>query len=166
MRNALAGCEKAWADLFRMHYHRVYAFAFRSGLSAEDAEDAAQEVFVKAARYLETFKGDSAFKNWLYGIAHHAVMDLLRKRGRREVLLERLHENDTTSKCSAAAKHTEVGDVLGQLPDDLRMAVVLIYYEGKTHKEASKIMDCAETTVSWRIYIAKKRLRKLLEKRG
>jgi RNA polymerase sigma-70 factor (ECF subfamily) len=59
---------------------------------------------------------------------------------------------------------SEVGDALASLPASLREAVVLVYFEGLNHAEAARVLGCAETTVSWRLFRAKRQLKALLSR--
>ena len=56
-----------------------------------------------------------------------------------------------------------VHEALGSLADELRQAIVLVYYEGMNHAQAARICACAETTISWRVFMAKRKLKKLLQ---
>lgn len=165
---ALSGEESAFAALFHRHYAAIHAFAYRLALCAGEADDIAQDTFVQAARALPGFRRDASFKNWLYTIATNRARDLLRRRVRQARLgqqisvlaaesadLEREHE-------SSSAAHAAVREALAALSPEQREAVALVYFEGLNHAEAARVLDCAESTVSWRIFRAKQRLKKLL----
>lgn len=165
---ALSGEESAFAALFHRHYAAIHAFAYRLALCAGEADDIAQDTFVQAARALPGFRRDTSFKNWLYTIATNRARDLLRRRVRQARLdeqisvlaakpanLEREHEN-------TSAAHAAVREALAALPLDHREAINLVYYENLNHAEAARILGCAESTVSWRLFRAKSKLRKTL----
>jgi RNA polymerase sigma-70 factor (ECF subfamily) len=84
--HAAAGNGDAFTELFNRYYPMIHAFAFRNMLESSDAEDIAQETFIKAARSIGGFRGDSSFKNWLYRIALNLCRDLSYKRQNRESL--------------------------------------------------------------------------------
>lgn len=160
------GDASAFTTLFERHYPAIHSFAYRLSLCPAEADDIAQETFVQAARALATFRGDSSFKNWLYTIATNKSRDRFRQRARRAHLGEQLAVLATTDGGPAApeasAAHAAVRDALANLSPDLREAVALVYYEGLNHAEAARVLGCAESTVSWRIFRAKNKLKKAL----
>ncbi len=170
------GDASAFTTLFERHYPAIHAFAYRLSLCPAEADDIAQETFVQAARALATFRGDSSFKNWLYSIATNKSRDRFRQRARRARLGEQLStlgagDDPPASLATAAAHasdsaatraHAAVRDALADLSPELREAVALVYYEGLNHAEAARVLGCAESTVSWRIFRAKHKLKKAL----
>lgn len=158
---AAKGDADAFAELFRRYYPMIHAFAYRLSLCASDAEDIAQEAFIKAARGLASFRRESSFKNWLYRIAVHATEDLRRRNARHARVTGEVAAE--TAEAGRPQDHSLLEEALAALVEDLRRATVLVYYEGMNHAEAARILGCAETTVSWRVFQAKRRLRKALE---
>jgi len=161
--DAIQGSPDAFSLLFHRHYPMIHAFAYRLSLCSGEAADIAQDTFIQAARSLGAFRGQSSFKNWLYAIAANKSRDRHRQRMRRDRLARewaalREAEGEPDDFPGAAA----VREALATLEPDLREAVALVYYEGLTHAEAARILGCAETTVSWRIFRAKQKLRKQL----
>lgn len=173
---ASLGDSSAFAALFERHYPAIHAFGYRLSLCPAEADDIAQETFVQAARALATFRGDSSFKNWLYTIATNKSRDRFRQRARHARLGEQLSalgagDDPPASLATAAAHasdsaatraHAAVRDALADLSPELREAVALVYYEGLNHAEAARVLGCAESTVSWRIFRAKHKLKKAL----
>jgi RNA polymerase sigma-70 factor, ECF subfamily len=161
---AASGDEHAFALLFDHYYNRIRAFAFRIVLDASVAEDVTQESFIRAARGIRGLQDSSTFQAWLYRICSNTARDALRAK--------RSHE----AKLEFAARHLEIsrdgrnGDAAGEralhlmqsLPPEQREAVALVFLEECTHAEAARLLGCAESTVSWRIHLAKRRLRKLV----
>jgi len=130
-----------------------------------DAEDVAQETFIKAARSLGQFGGRSSFKNWLYSIAMNTLRDKRRSALREEKTREAfIRESAVTA--GETDQREAVAEVLESLPTDLRDAVTLVYIEGLNHREAAKVLGCAETTVSWRLFRAKGLLRRRAHSSG
>ena len=150
--------------LFHRHYSAIHAFAYRLSLSRADADDIAQATFVQAARALGSFRGDASFKNWLYTIAANRSRDFHRQRVRKARLSDELAVlaavEDGPGEPDEA--HEEVRLALAKLSADQRAAVALVYYEGLNHAEAARTLECAESTVSWRIFRAKQKLKHLL----
>ena len=158
---AANGCVESVGALFDRYYPMIHAFAYRLTFSQHDAEDIAQETFINAARSLATFRRDASFKNWLYKIATNRHCDFVRRQRRQENVP--LTE-DIVEHADETADFTALHQALDALPDDWRRAVTLVYYEERSHAETAKILGCAETTVSWRIFRAKRQLKKHLQR--
>ena len=164
---AVSGSANAFSELFNFYYPMIHAFAYRLSLCPGEASDIAQDTFIQAARSLGGFRREASFKNWLYAIAANKSRDRHRSRVRqervvREWSLLQSHDGDETGQSGVAA----VREALAGLPLDMREAVTLIYYEGMNHADAARILGCAETTVSWRIFRAKQKLKKQLRPRA
>lgn len=159
---ACAGCESAFTELFHRHYQAVHTFVFRLCLDITGAEDITQEVFIKTARALPSFRREALFKSWLYRIAVNTARDYIRRKiGEKQAAAE-LAAVVRENASERAADMEPVRMALASLPEEMRHAVVLIYYEGMNHAQAACILGCAETTVSWRIFRAKRKLKTLL----
>jgi len=165
--NARSGDAQSFEILFDRYYAMIHAFAYRVCLVETEADDIAQETFIRAARGISNFRGTASFKNWLYRIAHNALIDWGKKAKRhRDKQVDFAAELDTRAQ-ARTPDYADIHFALKQLSPDLREAVALVYFEEMNHREAADAMDCAETTVSWRIFQAKRALKKLLkEKEG
>lgn len=160
--SASNGDATAFATLFDRYHDMIRAFAYRLCLTQSDAQDIAQETFIKAARSLASFRGGSSFRAWLYRIATNTGRDWLRGKMRAEKLDAAL-ANETPYE-EAAEGNPAVAEALRALPENFREAIVLTFYEGMNHAEAARVLGCAETTVSWRVFRAKRKLRQLLSR--
>ncbi len=161
---AKAGDQQAFADLFHHYYPMIHAYAYRLCLRPADAQDIAQETFIKAARALCSYEPEMPFRHWLYRICTNTARDWMRSHGRRQQM-----EDAATAraKLDESVRHPDYEiacEALERLPDDLRMAVVLVFFEEMSHAEAAKVLGCAETTISWRIFTAKRKLKTLLRR--
>ena len=155
------GCEEAFKLLFDRYYPLIHSFVYRLCWDASRAEDIAQETFIKVARALPTFRRQSSFKSWLYQIAMNASRDWQRRDGReRQVFADFAAEEGRDS--SRPPDFEPVQAALSSLAVDQRQAIVLTFYEGLNHAEAARVLGCAETTVSWRVFRAKRTLKRLL----
>jgi RNA polymerase sigma-70 factor (ECF subfamily) len=165
---AAAGDSDAFTALFHRHYPAIHAFAYRLALCPAAADDIAQDTFVHAARALASFRRDASFKNWLFAIAANLARDLHRRRSRRaahEQHLAALAPDPAAEARDHAATdsaHAAVRDALARLSPEHREAVALVYLENLSHAEAARVLDCAETTVSWRLFRARSHLKTLL----
>ena len=165
---AQGGDAGAFSRLIERHYMLMYTVAYKWTCSREDAEDVAQEVCLKLARDLMSFKGASSFRTWLYRVAVNAAKDYIRKHSAkrkheeefvREHLVTgnpgRVEGSEEDPGISAEALLMEIR----KLPDKYREALLLVHSEGLSHKEAGEVLGCAESTVSWRVHEGKKKLK-------
>lgn len=165
---ARKGDTSGFDTLFHRHYLAIHAFAYRLTLCPAEADDITQETFVHAARSLSGYQGRSSVKNWLFAIAANRSRDRHRQRARRLRLSEQLARLssepfvDERDLAAAEAAHDAVRDALLRLTPEQREAVALVYYENLSHADAARVLGCAETTVSWRVFRAKNRLKQLL----
>ena len=163
VRSAQSGDARSFELLFDRYYDMIHAFAYRICLVEAEADDLTQEVFIRAARGLAGFRGTASFKNWLYRIAHNVKVDWGRRIARQRVgLTEFSAETDRQSQ-TRPADYGGIHSALRELSPDLREAVALVYFENLNHREAARVLGCAETTVSWRVFRAKQALKKLLD---
>jgi len=164
--SAAAGSPEAFAELFNRYHPMIHAFAYRLSLCPAEAADIAQDTFIQAARALRGFRREASFKNWLYTIAANKSRDRYRQRARRAVLADDYVKLSETLSVNVESENAEaVREALAALSLDLREAVTLVYYEGLNHREAARVSGCAETTVSWRIFRAKQKLKHALSSR-
>jgi len=163
--------ERGAYDLLVLKYqHKVVKLVMRYLRNPADAEDVAQEAFVKAYRALPQFRGDSAFYTWLYRIAINTAKNALAARERNPVSYELdLQNSDESSGMVSRLKDPEtpeglalteeirdtVNHAIEQLPEDLRTAIVLRELEGMSYEEIAASMDCPVGTVRSRIFRAR-----------
>ncbi len=173
---ALGGDREAFAALVERHYASIFRIAWKWCGDKADAEDVAQDVCIKLASAIRSYKGEAAFSSWLYRVTLNAVRDLQRARARRaEHATTFARDAAVLDGCGCGGLEPVSGDpeeelemrelwrTVRRLPDKQRDAVLLTYAEGLSHAEAARVMDCAESTVSWHVHEAKKQLKSLLE---
>ena len=159
---AIGGDREAFGRLLDRHYDLIYRVAFRILGSAADAEDVAQDVCLALVGKLGQFRGNSRFSTWLCSIAVNQCRDFLRRRKSSHVLVEKYGVQRALDEADhAATEHRSawLRDALARLDPNLREAAVLVVGEEMSHAEAAMILGCAESTVSWRMHMVKKRLR-------
>ena len=172
-----AGDKAAFDVLVRKYQHRVLKLVSRFVSDAAEAEDVAQEAFIKAYRALASFRGDSAFYTWLYRIAINTAKNALVSNRRRPVDFDldlqdpdqydrhaRLKEGDTPEGVLLTEEiRTVVERAMEQLPEDLRTAIVLRELEGLSYEEIAEAMDCPVGTVRSRIFRAREAIDRKLK---
>jgi RNA polymerase sigma-70 factor (ECF subfamily) len=156
--SAQAGDSAAFAQLFDRYYSMIHAFSYRLCLSSADADDIAQDTFVRAARALGGFRGGD-FRSWLFRIASNTSRDLRRGQMRRTRATDAMAVEVESASNVRRADLAPIHEALLKLPEEHRQAVALVYMEGMTHSEAARVLNCAETTISWRLYRARRQLR-------
>jgi len=164
--HARNGDSDAFEQLVQRHYTTVYRTGYRWCGNREDAEDIAQDVFVKVARKLATFAGRSSFKTWLYRITLNTAKDFGRKRATRRVHETSSYEETTPDHANpggeAVIAARQLVDAIDRLPPRQKAAAMLVWAEGLTHKEAAQVLSCAEATVSGHLLQARAKLKGML----
>jgi RNA polymerase sigma-70 factor (ECF subfamily) len=166
------GDPAAFEALIRTHQRMIHSLTFRMTGSLEDAEDLAQEAFIRAYRQLDSYQGTAKFSSWLYRIAVNACLNWRQRETRREQIHANWAESNDALRLepeSVAAEDApgrEVQAALMKLPAKQRAAIVLTVYDGHNHAEAAKILGCSETTVSWRVFAARRKLKRWLSAKG
>ena len=177
VRRVQAGDQSAFNLLVLKYQHRVLKLVGRFVNDPTEAEDVAQEAFLKAYRALASFRGDSAFYTWLYRIAINTAKNALVSQRRRPVDFDldlqdpdqyerqaRLKEADTPEGVLLTDEiRAVVEEAMEQLPEDLRTAIVLRELEGLSYEEIAEAMDCPVGTVRSRIFRAREAIDKKLK---
>lgn len=166
-----SGDPAAFAELVVKHQRMIHSLTFRMTGSLDDAEDLAQETFINAYRQIGSYRGLSKFSTWLYRIAINACLNWRQKESRRREMNGKWieHNGEHTNGCETPAiddRSERVHRALLKLPVKQRAAVMLTLHDGFTHAEAAEILNCSETTVSWRVFAAKRKLKHWLERGG
>ena len=174
---ARRGDLQAYDDLVRRYQERIYATIYHMTSNHEDANDLAQDSFIKAFQALKSFKGGSTFYTWLYRIAVNKTINFLKQRkNRTHMSLNDLdfnaeHDPDLMALISNKtprrdADLTELQEKLNaallKLSDSHRLVVVLHDVQGESHEDIAKIMDCNIGTVRSRLFYARQQLQSYL----
>ena len=167
----LAACRrgdpKAFEEVVRRTHKQVYTQALRLVGDRQDAEDVAQEAYLRVFRGLAGFREEAQFETWLYRIVANAAMSHLRRRGRFGDVLaepddERLEPVATQRPGDQAIDREALSGALRALPDAMRTAVVLKDVYGLSCQEIAEIDGSTEGAVKVRLHRARKRLKDLL----
>ena len=170
--------ERGAFDLLVLRYqHKVVKLVARLLRDPAEAEDVAQEAFVKAYRAIGSFRGDSAFYTWLYRIAVNTARNTMASRQRRPLDYEadlseseqsavesRMRHVDTPEAAALSEEiHSTVNSAIEALPEDLRTAIILREVEGLSYEEIAEAMDCPVGTVRSRIFRAREAIDRSLK---
>lgn len=160
--SAVAGDRASFEALIERHYDRLHRVAWRLTGSSHDAEDIVQDVCCALIGKLRFFRGDARFSTWLIGLVinachdhHRRASSLARLRQRFSVIVGLGAKPDGRDLYRA----TWLASEIARLSPEIRAAVILVAGEGLSHAETAGILGCAESTVSWRLHEARKRLR-------
>jgi RNA polymerase sigma-70 factor (ECF subfamily) len=176
------GDKTAFDLLVRKYQHKVVKLVLRYVRNPAEAEDIAQEAFIKAYRALPQFRGDSAFYTWMYRIAINTAKNSLASRDRSPIAYD-LDLNDPEESHSVQTKLQDpdtpegmalteeirliVNSAIEGLPEELKTAIVLRELDGLSYEEIAAAMECPVGTVRSRIFRAReaidKRLREVFE---
>ncbi|MCX8156544.1 MAG: sigma-70 family RNA polymerase sigma factor [Verrucomicrobiae bacterium] len=177
VRRAQRGDLEAFDQLIQRYQERIYSAIYHMTANHEDANDLAQETFIKAYRALPSFKGDATFFTWLYRIAVNKTLNYLRQRKNRVHLslndLDAQVENDPDlvalisdktprRDLNLAELQEKLNKAMLKLSDTHRMVVTLHDIQGLPHEEIARIMDCNEGTVRSRLFYARQQLQAYL----
>lgn len=164
IQQALAGDQEAFACLVKAYQTAVYNLAYRMLGNAAEAEDAAQETFLKAYTRLNTYDWERKFSSWLLAIASHHCIDRLRQR-RFALSLDELPPWRWLSSSKRpeevvirSQERDEVHQLLDQLPPHYRAAVILRYWHDLSYQEIAEATETTESAVKSTLYRARQKL--------
>jgi RNA polymerase sigma-70 factor (ECF subfamily) len=173
VRRARQGDLGAYDELVRRYQERIYATVYHMTANHEDANDIAQEAFIKAYQALKSFKGGSSFYTWVYRIAVNKTINFLKQRKNRlQMSLDDLdinaeHDPDLVALISDKTPRREVNlselqeklnAAMQKLSEPHRLVVTLHDVQGLSHEEIAEIMDCNIGTVRSRLFYARQQL--------
>ena len=173
VHRARRGDLKSYDELVKRYQERIYATIYHMTSNHEDANDLAQDSFIKAFQALGSFKGGSSFYTWLYRIAVNKTINFLKQRkNRMHMSLNDLdfnaeHDPDLMALISHKTPRRDAGlnelqeklnAALLKLSEPHRLVVVLHDVQGQSHEEIAKVMDCNIGTVRSRLFYARQQL--------
>lgn len=167
VEKAKAGDKAAFSVLIERHYGLIFRTSWKWCGVRADAEDITQNVCIKLATALHSYRGEAAFTSWLYRITLNTAKDYVKmqpsRRGREvaDEQLERFASDAPSVEASLISRCLYT--CIAALPEKLRLAVLLVCAEGLSHAQAGEILKCKEGTVSWRLSEARKQLAVCLE---
>lgn len=165
IQRALAGDQEAFACLVEAYQTAVYNLAYRMLGNAVEAEDAAQETFLRAYTRLDTYDSDRKFSSWLLAIASNYCIDRVRQRRFRWLSLDELpswrwlaSSSQPEEAVIRGEERDEVRQLLDQLPPHYRATVILRYWYDLSYQEIAEATETTESAVKSTLYRARRML--------
>jgi RNA polymerase sigma-70 factor, ECF subfamily len=177
VRRARHGDLEAYDELIRRYQERIYATIYHMTANHEDANDLAQEAFIKGFQALKSFKGGSSFYTWVYRIAVNKTINFLKQRkNKAQLSLDDIdfnaeHDPDLVALISEKTPRREIGlaelqqklnGAMQKLSEPHRLVVTLHDVQGLSHEEIAEIMGCNIGTVRSRLFYARQQLQAYL----
>ncbi len=171
IQRVLQGDRNAYALLVDRYRHLVYTLALRMLNNSEDAEEAAQDVFIKAYHALGTYNGHSKFSTWLYTITRNTCISRTRS-GKQPVLpqeeenLAKLagHDESHNLQQEQAGRKKILAHAINMLAAEEAEIITLYYIQEQTVDELSKILGLGVSNVKVKLYRARKKLKEILDR--
>lgn len=169
--NIDAGDTQAYAVLVKRYERLVFSLALRMMKNREDAEEVAQDVFVKAYQALDGFKGDAKFSSWLYRITYNRSLDMLARK-KRQPAFENTEAiaNINLDEVENVLDHMErkaqqelIQRAINQLEAEEAFIVTVYYYEEQSVTEIAEMTGLTESNIKIKLYRSRKKLFTLLQ---
>ncbi len=160
IKRVLKGNRAAFSTLVRQYQNYVFTICFRVLKNQEEAEEAAQDTFIKVHKTLVNFKEDSKFSTWLYTVAFRTAIDHSRRKKMNTDSIDKedsyLQIEDKMATPIESMESSNLKEVLSQIIQTLPpvdASIVTLFYQGeKTVKEIAKVLDLSESNVKVKLY--------------
>ena len=170
---AQAGDARAFEALVARYRKRIFALALHITGSTSEADDIAQDVFLKAYRALAEFEGRSQFFTWVYRMAVNRSLNVRRDRARRgedglddprlELAVAADAGRDPAREAELRERYGRLLRALDALPPDMRTTVILVSLQGLAYGEVAIVQKVSEGTIAWRMHEARRRLHEAMQ---
>ncbi|WP_282043050.1 RNA polymerase sigma factor [Winogradskyella flava] len=165
------GDTRAYGQLVDRYKDLVYTLALRMLKHREEAEEVAQDTFIKVFKSLDKFKGDSKFSTWIYRVAYNTCLDNIKKNKKHlnnvaidEFTFNKLETIDNAlDNIIKEEKSVLIKKCINKLPEDSSALLTLFYFEELSLDEISKIINVEANTVKVKLFRARKKLAVILE---
>lgn len=165
------GDTRAYAQLVDRYKDLVYTLALRMLKHKEEAEEVAQDTFIKVFKSLDKFKGDSKFSTWIYKVTYNTCLDSIKKNKKHlnnvaidEYTFNKLDTIDNAlDNIIKEEKSALIKNCINKLPEDSSALLTLFYFEELSLDEISKIINIEANTVKVKLFRARKKLTVILE---
>lgn len=156
VRLVLEGNTESFVEIVRRYQNTIFSLAYQRTLNRADAEDVAQEAFLRAYRDLRKLRNRKLFGRWVYGIALNVTREQVRAR-RPETTLEAIAEPQARPEDRL---RDDLLALVGSLPDKYRLPITMHFVDGLGHRDIAKVLNLRESTVRSRVHRAKGMLKK------
>ncbi|HVV53907.1 MAG TPA: RNA polymerase sigma factor [Mucilaginibacter sp.] len=172
IEQALEGSQAAYADLVRRHQRFVFTLALRFCKNREDAEEVAQDTFIKAYRSLSSFQRQSKFSTWLYSIVYTTAMTFLRKKRvdtdsiddeNTYIQFENQSAGSNSNLAERKSRSYYLNQAIGQLSADDAAIITLFYMGEQSLDEIGQALGIEPNTAKVKLFRARQRLKEKLE---
>ncbi|MBG6132435.1 RNA polymerase sigma-70 factor (ECF subfamily) [Aquimarina sp. EL_43] len=171
INQVLEGQVNAFSVLVERYQGLVYTVVYRMIKNKEQAEEVAQDSFIKAYKSLSNYRGDAKFSTWLYTIAYRKSLDAIKasKRMITSELIEEVSEGemelvgDALNYLQTKERKKIISDSIMKLPEDEAAIVTLYYFEEKSVKEIVEIVNLTADNVKIKLYRSRKKLYSILK---
>jgi RNA polymerase sigma-70 factor (ECF subfamily) len=169
VKQALKGKKSAWVTLVKRYEKSLYNYTLRMVSNPADAMDLMQDVFVAVFRSLSTFRGDSAFKGWMFKIAHYRCIDFYRRKRPTQSLDDIPEQLDESSdecpehQATSGQETVALHKALQTLPVNQKLVVELKFFQHCTFDDIAKQLGISVNTVKSRLYSGLDKLKDHLE---
>nr|WP_315176433.1 sigma-70 family RNA polymerase sigma factor [uncultured Flavobacterium sp.] len=169
----LEGDSNAFAVLVDQYKDLVFSLSFKMLKNREEAEEAAQDTFVKVFKSLNNFKGDSKFSTWIYKVTYNTCLDQLKKNKRVQhtIPIDDFSQNqiqnleNVLDTIDERDRNKMIQDCIHLLPSEEAFLLILFYFEEQSLEEISKIIDCTVNNVKVKLYRSRKKIASILKMR-
>jgi RNA polymerase sigma-70 factor (ECF subfamily) len=167
IREAAEGNRWAFRQLVERYMKAAYNIAYGVLRDHDEAEDAAQEAFVRVYRSLATFRGDAEFSTWLYRIVTNLSLNMIRSNAGRSrydisaIENSMVHATDAVEHTADVRMHVE--RALHELPTLQRSVVLLRHFQGLSTRQVSTILSCSEGTVKTHLHRGLRKMKDRLQ---
>ncbi len=171
INQVLEGHVNAFSVLVERYQALVYTVVYRMLKNKEQAEEVAQDSFIKAYESLSKYRGDAKFSTWLYTIAYRKSLDAI-KANKRMITSEFIdtinddkieHINDALNHLQSKERKKMISDSIMKLPEDEAAIITLYYFEEKSVKEIVEIIGLTVDNVKIKLYRSRKKLYSILQ---
>lgn len=170
IEKSIAGDTRAYGVLVERYQDYIFTVVYRMLKMREEAEEVAQDTFIKAYEALPTFRGEAKFSTWLYRIAYRKALDRLRNKSRmitceliEEISVHSEHLENALEFMMEEERKELIKKCIFQLPEQEAAIITLFYFEDQSVKDISLVTRLSEDNVKVKLYRSRKLLFSLLE---
>lgn len=169
----IGGNTNAFSVLVDRYKDLIFSLALKMVKNREEAEEVAQDTFIKIFNSLDKFKGDSKFSTWIYKVAYNTCLDRIKKNKKDEgnILIDDFSEHlvktveNALSKMMDEERKKSIQDCLNLLPRDEGFLLTLFYFEDQSLEEIAKIMDITSNNVKVKLFRSRQKLASILKQK-